>query len=125
MKKIVLTVLLGLSSAAQGQEWSLLAEDGSTRTFLATPSAGVNERGEIQLQIKTVFINRMDMMGLQYDASLKKYLVSCNAGTVLSRQQFLLNGDEVVWTFPESRKEQKASMEIAPDVLGKICQPAR
>ncbi len=125
MKKIFLLVLLCLSAAAQGEEWMPLSADEGAQTLLAISPARADRPGELQVQIKTAFINRMDMMGLQYDASLKKYVVSCASGTILSRQQFLLSGEEVVWTFPESRKEQKASPEIAPEVMNKICQTAR
>lgn len=124
MRSLVVIALFILSTAASADDWTLLSTAEPTRTYITTPVATGDSANAFRFQLKTVFINRMDMMGLQYDASLKTFVVSCEARTVLFRQQFLLDGDEVVWTFPESRKEQPAHLELAPEVLPKICPPA-
>jgi hypothetical protein len=62
------------------------------------------------------------MMGLQHNAALVNYKISCQLGLILFQQKFLLNDDEIVWTHPASNKKQKLTLELSDEVVGKICQ---
>jgi hypothetical protein len=122
MKKILFTALLCLSFSAQAKDWVLLSSDELSKTFLDTSSIKRSSSKQIDFQIKQVFNSQRDMMGLQHNAALMKYKISCQLGLILFQQKFLLNDDEVVWTHPASINKQKAALELSDEVVGKICR---
>ncbi len=122
MKKILFAALLCLSLSAKGDDWVLLSSDELSKTFLDTSSIKRTASKQIDFQIKQVFNSQRDMMGLQHNAALMKYKISCQLGLILFQQKFLLNDDEIVWTHPTSDKKQKATLELSDEVVGKICR---
>lgn len=124
MGKFVWAGLLLLSAAAHAQEWVLLTSDETSRTLLDVASVERNASDEVRFQLKRVHTGQKDMMGLQYNATSSRYVLDCQSGLILFRQQFLLKDEEVVWTFPESGKAQKASMELPDAVIDAVCGPA-
>jgi hypothetical protein len=122
MKKILFTALLCLSFSAQANDLVLLSSDELSKTFLDTSSIKRTSSKQIDFQTKQVFRSQRDMMGLQHNAVVINYKISCQLGLILFQQKFLLNDDEVVWTHPASNKKQKAALELSDDVVGKICR---
>jgi hypothetical protein len=122
MRKFVVAVALVLSTSAHAENWVLLSSDDSSRTLLDAASVQRKSSDEVRFQIQRVHSAQKDMMGLQYNITRSRYLLNCQSGLVLFRQQFLLQDDEVVWTFPESDKAQKASMELPDGVMADICR---
>lgn len=124
MNRFVFALLMLASASAGAEEWVTLSSDGSSRILLDAGSVERKPQGESSFRIKRIYGAQKDMMGLGYNATLSRYVLSCRTGEVLFRQQFLLQDDEVVWTFPESGKVQKASLELPDAVVGAICTPA-
>jgi hypothetical protein len=122
MRKFVVAAALVLSTSAHAENWILLSSDDSSRTLLDAASVQRKSSDEVRFQIQRVHSAQKDMMGLQYNITRSRYLLNCQSGLVLFRQQFLLQDDEVVWTFPESDKAQKASMELPDGVMADICR---
>lgn len=122
MRKFVVAAALVLSTSAHAEDWVLLSSDDSSRTLLDAASVQRKSSDEVRFQIQRVHSAQKDMMGLQYNITRSRYLLDCQSGLVLFRQQFLLQDDEVVWTFPESDKAQKASMELPDGVMAHICR---
>lgn len=109
------------SVLAKGDDWILLSSDELSSTFLDASSVKRTSSKQVQFQVKLIFRYPRDMMGLQHNAASTKYTVSCKSGLIFFRQKFLLNDDEIVWTFPASNKKQKAELELSDEVLGKVC----
>lgn len=124
MGKFVWAAWLLFAAGAHAQEWVLLTSDETSRTLLDAASVERNAPDEVRFQLKRVHTGQKDMMGLQYNATSSRYVLDCQAGLLLFRQQFLLKDEEVVWTFPESGKAQKASMELPEAVIDAVCRPA-
>ena len=122
MKKILTLVLLFLSLSAKGDDWVFVSSDELSRTFLDASSIKRTSSKQIDFQIKQVFNSQRDMMGLQHNAAVTNYKISCQLGLILFQQKFLLNDDEIVWTHPASNKKQKAALELSDEVVGKICR---
>lgn len=122
MRKFVAAAVLLLSTSAYAEDWVLLSSDDSSRTLLDAASVQRKASTEVRFQIQRVHSAQKDMMGLQYNITRSRYLLDCQSGLVLFRQQFLLQDNEVVWTFPESDKAQKASMELPDGVMADICR---
>jgi hypothetical protein len=122
MRKFVVAAALVLSTSAHAEDWVLLSSDDTSRTLLDAASVQRKSSDEVRFQIQRVHSAQKDMMGLQYNITRSRYLLNCQSGLVLFRQQFLLQDDEVVWTFPESDKAQKASMELPDGVMADICR---
>ena len=121
MKTLMFAVLLCLSVAARGEDWILISADDTARIFVDASSIIRGPSGETRFTLKFAYQDRRDMMSLEYNAALKKLVVACEQGLVLHQQQFLLNDDEVVWTFPESAKPEKAGKELPEAVIRKVC----
>ena len=121
MKKILFAALLFLSLSAKGDDWVLVSSDALSRTYLDSSLIKKTSSNQVNFQIKQVFLSQRDMMGLQHNAALIKYRLSCQSGLISLQQKFFLNDDEIVWTFPASNKKQKATLELSDEVLGKIC----
>jgi hypothetical protein len=122
MKKILFTALLCLSFSAQANDLVLLSSDELSKTFLDTSSIKRTFSKQIDFQTKQVFRSQRDMMGLQHNAAVTNYKISCQLGLILFQQKFLLNDDEIVWTHPASNKKQKLTLELSDEVVGKICR---
>jgi hypothetical protein len=122
MKKILFAAFLCLSFSAKGNDLVLLSSDELSKTFLDTSSIKRTSSKQIDFQIKQVFRSQRDMMGLQHNAAVINYKISCQLGLIFFQQKFLLNDDEVVWTHPASNKKQKAALELSDEVVGKICR---
>ena len=122
MKKILFAAILCLSFSAKANDWVLLSSDELSKTFLDTSSIKRSSSKQIDFQIRQVFSSQRDMMGLQHNAAVTNYKISCQLGLILFQQKFLLNDDEVVWTHPASNKKQKLRLELSDEVVGKICR---
>lgn len=123
MKKIIFLAFVFLSALAKADDLILLSSDEVSSTFLDASSVKRISSQQVQFQIKQIYRSQRDMMGLQHNAASTKYTVACQSGLIHSRQKFLLNEDEIVWTFPASNKKQKAKLELSDEVLEKICPP--
>lgn len=121
MKTLAFVLLLCLSAAARGEDWVLISADDTARIFLDASSLSRATPGETRFTLKLAYKSRRDMMSLEYNAALKKLVVACETGLVLYQQQFLLNDDEVVWTFPESTKTEKAERQLPQAVISRVC----
>ena len=105
-----------------GDDWILLATDEIKRTYLNASAPSRNPGGEARFQVRLAFFKARDMMGLAYDGSTTQYSVSCESRVILSMQRFLLDGAEVVWTFPATSDLVQVDWEIPGDVLGRVCR---
>lgn len=121
MKKIIFFVLICLSALVKGDDRILLSSDELSSTFLDTSSVKRQSSNQVQFQAKVIFRSQRDMMGLKHNAASTTYTVSCKSGLILSRQKFLLNDGEIVWTFPASDKKQKIELELSDEALEKVC----
>ncbi len=121
LKNILLVMLLCWSGAARSADWVLVSSDETARTYLDASSVSRGASGETRFSLKLAYNNRRDMMSLEYNGALKNVVIACSSGMVLYRQQFLLNDDEVVWTFPESSKPDKADKELPEAIIRKVC----
>lgn len=125
MKRFVLAGCLLASAASQagpqGADWVPVASGDTGRILLDAASVERNASNEVRFQVRRILSSQQDMMGLGYNATQSRYVLSCDAGQILFRQQFLLQGDEVVWTFPESSKPQRAGDELPEILLETLC----
>lgn len=121
MNKLVFTALLLVSAWSRAEDWVLLSSDGASRILLDAASIERNASNEVRFQVRRTLGAQRDMMGLGYNATQSRYVLACESGQILFRQQFLLQGEEVVWTFPESGKPQKAGDELPEAVLSTVC----
>ncbi len=122
MKPIVLAALLAVAPPALSDDWVALASDALNSTYLNAASLTRDAAGVTRFRIKLVYNKRRDMMGLRYDIATKDYEMVCDSNVILSRQHALLDGDEIVWTFPPSRENVKADAELPAEVLGSVCR---
>lgn len=121
MKKLIFLGLLFFSALAKSEDWIPLSSDELSSTFIHVSSVQRASPKQVQFQIKQVFRSARDMMGLQHNAASTNYTISCQSGLVLLQQKFLLNDDDIVWTFPASNNKQKAKLELSDEVLDKVC----
>lgn len=124
MHRFIFAVVFWASGASHAADWVVLTSDESSRILLDLASVERKAPDEVRFRVKRIHSGQKDMMGLQYNATLGRYVLACDSGIVMFRQQFLLKDDEVVWTFPESGKAQKASQELSDAVIGAVCKPA-
>lgn len=122
MNRWVFTGLLLVSAWTRAGDWVQLSSDDSSRLMLDAASVQRNASNEVRFQVKRIHSAQKDMMGLSYNATRNDYLLACQSGQILRRQQFLLQDDEVVWTFPESTKAQKAAPELSDTVVQEVCR---
>lgn len=121
MRKFVLLTFLLVSCVAQADDWALVSSDDASRTFLGPVAVTSKATDEVRFKIRQVHNTQKDMMGLFFNTTEKVYVLACRSRQMLFRQQFLLVDDEIVWSFPESKKVQKASLELSDEVLVKVC----
>jgi hypothetical protein len=115
------SVLLALSVPALGDDWILLASDELNRTYLDADSLSRGTGDELRFRIRLAYNKRRDMMGLAYDTAIKDYVAICGDDLIVSKLHRLLNGPEVVWTFPVSSDRVRASAELPREVLLRVC----
>jgi hypothetical protein len=111
--------LIGRTDA--GAEWILLTSDEVTRTYLEKTPVLRRDTGQVGFRMRVAYAKPRDMMGLQYDSVVSRYLISCPANQVLTVQRFLLQDTAVVWTFPETHDQVPAEREIPGNVLAVVC----
>lgn len=121
MKRIGFAALLLATTSVAADDWVLLGSDGSGRTYLNAPSPSRTDARETRFQLKLVHDSARDLMGLRYDASIRRYAIACDSNLILSQQQLLLSHDEIVWTFPESTEPLAADRELPGELLRRIC----
>ena len=121
MKSILFAVLSIVSPLALGDDWVLVASDALNSTFLDAASVSRSAANETRFRIKLVYTKRRDMMGLPYESATKDYVVACDSNRVLSKQHFLVDGDQTVWTFPPTNENVKADAELPGEVLLRVC----
>ena len=73
------------------------------------------------MQVKSVYKNQRDLMGLSYNVSNNEYLYSCESNLALEKQQFLFNDEELVWTFPKVINPEKITIKIPDEPLKVAC----
>lgn len=121
MKVLVLVVGLIAAAGAHAADWVMVASDAASRTWVDQSSIKRETADQVKVRIKQVFGTPKDMMGLRYDATQSDYRIACQSSQVLFRQQFLMEGDDIVWTYPESNKAQQASLELPEAVTSAVC----
>ncbi len=121
MNKFVVAWCLLVSAWARAADWVPVASSDDTRILLDAASVERTASNEVRFQLRRLLGGQRDMMGLGYNATQSRYVLSCDSGQILFRQQFLLQGEEVVWTFPESSKPQKAGDELPETLLETLC----
>ena len=120
-KRLVFIVLILISANAQSDDWFTIDSDGGSIILARILPADSTASPKARLSIKIVHKSPRDMMGLTYNSTIYEYLISCSSDEIYQRKQFLFNGDQLVWTFPESTKKLKASVEIAEKTLRIAC----
>lgn len=112
-------VLSSTPHAAEG--WTEVATDDASTMSMRVDPAAAADPASVRLQVRVVYRKPRDMMGLAFDGSTTDYLLSCGSREILRKQQMLFNGEERVWTFPESASVVKVATEIAPEVERRAC----
>ncbi len=121
MNITVFIALVFFSATARAENWVLLAKDEAAKTFVDAPAAQDGGHADIRFRIKEVYSARKDMMGLEYTASMRTYVLSCKSKMISFRQQFLLMDEQIVWTYPAVTDVRKAGQELPADVLARLC----
>lgn len=120
MNKIFLIILLFNSAFARAEDWKLISTDNLSNTFLSNEKI-IDLDNKKRFKVKSIFKNSRDIMGLQYNSTITSFIISCELDLINARQQFAFNGNELVWTFPESTKDERASAEIPKKALEEVC----
>ena len=113
-------ILLVTSFSARGEDWVLISTDNSSQIFLSDEKI-IKEGSKKRFKVKSIFKNDRDLMGLKYNSTVNHYVISCELDLVSVRQQFAFNDEELVWIFPESNKDERASLEIPKKALEEVC----
>lgn len=109
------------STARSAEDWTQVASDDSATLSMRVDPVREANPASVRLQVRVLYRKPRDMMGLAFDGTTTDYLLSCRSGEILRKQQMLFNGEERVWTFPESTRAVKAATEIAPEVERRAC----
>jgi hypothetical protein len=117
-----LAALVLIAATARGEDWVLVASDDFTRTYVDASAVSRTQGAETRFQMRIRFSKPRDMMGLRYDGATTRYVISCETNLVLSKQRFLLDGAEMVWTFPFTDAPVQADREIPGEVLSSVCR---
>jgi hypothetical protein len=118
--KTLFFILLFLSLAARAESWVLVSSDDSSKVFLSYEKK-FTVQGKKSFKLKFVFNGYRDLMGLKYNSTESLYVISCDLDLIYSKQQFAFDDVELVWTFPETNKHEKASTALPKDVLEEVC----
>jgi hypothetical protein len=120
-KRLVLILFTLISTNAKPNDWFTIDADDGTVILAKILPADSNVSVNTRLKFKIIHKNSRDMMGLTYNGTIYEYLVSCKSTEIYQRQQFLLNDEQIVWTFPESKKTSKQSLEIPEYIIREAC----
>ena len=121
MRKIIFVNFLFAPAAALCSDWIALSQDDQSRVFISVDSLDKASPREVQVQVKSVYKNQRDLMGLSYNVSNNEYLYSCESNLALEKQQFLFNDEELVWTFPKVINPEKITIKIPDEPLKVAC----
>jgi hypothetical protein len=119
--KIIFASFLFVSTSAFSSDWIFLSEDDKSRVFISIDSLDKASPKEARVQVKSIYTNQRDMMGLSYNISKNEYLYSCESNLALEKQQYLFDDEELVWTFPKIIKTEKINIEIPEEPLKVAC----
>jgi hypothetical protein len=122
LRRAGLAALVLIAATAHGEDWILVASDDFTRTYLDASAVSRTQGTETRFQMRIRYSKPRDMMGLRYDGATTRYVISCESNLVLSSQRLLLDGAEMVWTFPVTDTPVQADREIPGEVLGSVCR---
>jgi hypothetical protein len=120
VNKFLFLVLLLISLAARSEDWIVISTDNTSKLFLSNEKS-ITVKGKKLIKIKSTFNDYRDLMGLKYNSTISIYVTSCELDLVDSKQQFAFNDNELVWTFPETNKREKASLAIPKEALDYVC----
>ena len=121
VNKIIFVNFLFVPIAALSSDWISLSQDDQSRVFISVDSLDKASTREVQVQVKSVYKNQRDLMGLSYNVSNNEYLYSCESNLALEKQQFLFNDEELVWTFPKVINPEKITIKIPDEPLKVAC----
>ena len=121
VNKIIFVNFLFVPIAALSSDWISLSQDDQSRVFISVDSLDKASPREVQVQVKSVYKNQRDLMGLSYNVSNNEYLYSCESNLALEKQQFLFNDEELVWTFPKVINPEKITIKIPDEPLKVAC----
>ena len=121
MRNIIFVNFLFLPTVALSSNWIFLTEDEQLRVFFSVDSLDKASPREVQVQVKSVYKNQRDLMGLSYNVSNNEYLYSCESNLALEKQQFLFNDEELVWTFPKVVNLEKINIKMPDEPLKVAC----
>jgi len=119
--KIIFVNFLFVPIAALSSDWIPLTQDDQSRVFISLDPLGKASPREVRVQVKSIYTNQRDLMGLSYNISNNEYLYSCESNLALEKQQFLFNDEELVWTFPKVINPEKINIKIPDEPLKVAC----
>jgi len=121
VNKIIFMNFLFAPIAALSSDWITLSQDDQSRVFISVDPLDKVSPREVRVQVKSVYTNQRDLMGLSYNVSKNEYLYSCESNLALEKQQFLFNDEELVWTFPKVINPEKINIKIPDEPLKVAC----
>jgi len=121
VNKIIFVNFLFAPIAALSSDWIALSQDDQTRVFISVDPLDKVSPREVRVQVKSVYTNQRDLMGLSYNVSKNEYLYSCESNLALEKQQFLFNDEELVWTFPKVINPEKINIKMPDEPLKVAC----
>ena len=121
VNKIIFVNFLFVPTAVLSSDWIFLSQDDQSRVFISVDSLDKVSPREVRVQVKSVYTNQRDLMGLSYNVSKNEYLYSCESNLALEKQQFLFNDEELVWTFPKVVNLEKINIKMPDEPLKVAC----
>jgi hypothetical protein len=121
VNKIIFVNFLFAPIAALSSDWIALSQDDQSRVFISVDPLDKVSPREVRVQVKSVYTNQRDLMGLSYNVSKNEYLYSCESNLALEKQQFLFNDEELVWTFPKVINPEKINIKMPDEPLKVAC----
>jgi hypothetical protein len=121
VNKIIFVNFLFAPIAALSSDWIALSQDDQSRVFISVDPLDKVSPREVRVQVKSVYTNQHDLMGLSYNVSKNEYLYSCESNLALEKQQFLFNDEELVWTFPKVINPEKINIKMPDEPLKVAC----
>ena len=121
VNKIIFVNFLFVPTAVLSSDWIFLSQDDQSRVFISVDPLDKVSPREVRVQVKSVYTNQHDLMGLSYNVSKNEYLYSCESNLALEKQQFLFNDEELVWTFPKVVNLEKINIKMPDEPLKVAC----
>jgi hypothetical protein len=121
VNKIIFVNFLFVPTAVLSSDWIFLSQDDQSRVFISVDPLDKVSPREVRVQVKSVYTNQHDLMGLSYNVSKNEYLYSCESNLALEKQQFLFNDEELVWTFPKVVNPEKINIKMPDEPLKVAC----